>query len=64
MYPSQVARIVARWAPISVPVDGVTPGVNRYAFDPTVGPSYIWHGHMLDHEDNEMMRPYAPVSKR
>ncbi|MDP2858839.1 MAG: multicopper oxidase domain-containing protein [Bacillota bacterium] len=25
---------------------------------PTVGPGYVWHCHILDHEDNEMMRPY------
>lgn len=28
-----------------------------YPFDPTVGPGYVWHCHILDHEDNEMMRP-------
>lgn len=25
-------------------------------FDPTEPPGYIWHCHILDHEDNEMMR--------
>jgi spore coat protein A, manganese oxidase len=29
-----------------------------FPFDPTVGPGYVWHCHILDHEDNEMMRPY------
>ncbi|MDH5441401.1 MAG: multicopper oxidase domain-containing protein, partial [Candidatus Bathyarchaeota archaeon] len=42
------------------------PGTNPYAptFDPTAphGPlpvvyGYVWHCHILDHEDNEMMRP-------
>jgi FtsP/CotA-like multicopper oxidase with cupredoxin domain len=28
------------------------------AFDPTVGPGYVYHCHILDHEDNEMMRPF------
>ena len=28
-----------------------------YAFDPTAGPGYVWHCHIVDHEDNEMMRP-------
>ena len=23
------------------------------------GPGYVWHCHMVDHEDNEMMRPYT-----
>jgi spore coat protein A len=25
------------------------------------GPGYVWHCHIIDHEDNEMMRPYVPV---
>ena len=36
--------------------DGLT-----YPFDPTVGPGYVWHCHIVDHEDNEMMRPYIVV---
>jgi FtsP/CotA-like multicopper oxidase with cupredoxin domain len=28
-----------------------------YPFDPTTGPGYVWHCHIVDHEDNEMMRP-------
>jgi spore coat protein A len=32
-----------------------------YPFDPTLGPGYVWHCHILDHEDNEMMRPYKVV---
>jgi len=61
MFPGMVTRIVIRWAPILTPVNGVAPGQNLYSFDPTVGPGYVWHCHILDHEDNEMMRPYAPV---
>nr|BBH95756.1 spore coat protein [Thermogemmatispora argillosa] len=57
-YPGQVTRLVVRWAPITTPVDGVRPGQNLYPFDPTRGPGYVWHCHILDHEDNEMMRPY------
>jgi len=34
-------------------------GANLYNFDPTSGPGYVWHCHILDHEDNEMMRPYV-----
>ncbi|GJP39877.1 hypothetical protein CLOM_g24207 [Closterium sp. NIES-68] len=28
-----------------------------FPFDPTRGPGYVWHCHILEHEDNEMMRP-------
>ncbi len=55
----QILRILVRWTPSSVPL---TPNVsyagqNFYEFDPTVG-YYVWHCHVLTHEDNEMMRPY------
>lgn len=58
--PGEVTRIVVRWAPQDIAVSDVTAGVNRYPFDPTAGPGYVWHCHILDHEDNEMMRPYSP----
>jgi spore coat protein A, manganese oxidase len=61
MYPGQVTRIIARWAPLEVPVGGVQPAQNLYPFDPTYGPGYVWHCHIIDHEDNEMMRPYIPT---
>jgi spore coat protein A len=61
MYPGQVTRIVVRWAPQDVAADDVNAGTNLYAFDPTTGPGYVWHCHIIDHEDNEMMRPYAVV---
>jgi FtsP/CotA-like multicopper oxidase with cupredoxin domain len=31
-----------------------------FAFDPTIG-YYVWHCHIIDHEDNEMMRKYSVV---
>jgi spore coat protein A len=62
MYPGQVTRVVVRWAPLDVAVADVSPGMNLYPFDPTEGPGYVWHCHIIDHEDNEMMRPYAVVS--
>ena len=34
---------------------------SNYKFDPTSGPGYVWHCHILDHEDNEMMRPLVIV---
>jgi spore coat protein A, manganese oxidase len=62
-YPDQVTRIMARWAPQNVPVLDVEAGQNLFAFDPTYGPGYVWHCHIIDHEDNEMMRPYIPTTK-
>jgi spore coat protein A len=59
--PGEVTRIIVRWAPQDVPVDAVTAGVNLYPFDPTEGPGYVWHCHILDHEDNDMMRPYSVI---
>jgi FtsP/CotA-like multicopper oxidase with cupredoxin domain len=59
--PGQVTRIVVRWAPQDVPLHAASPGVNLYPFDPTTGPGYVWHCHILDHEDNDMMRPYSPT---
>jgi FtsP/CotA-like multicopper oxidase with cupredoxin domain len=56
--PGQVLRILVRFAPTSDPVSEVRPGENRYPFDPSKGPGYVWHCHIIDHEDNEMMRPY------
>jgi FtsP/CotA-like multicopper oxidase with cupredoxin domain len=61
MFPGTVTRIVARWAPQDVPVAAVAPGVNLYPFEPATGPGYAWHCHILDHEDNDMMRPYSPL---
>jgi spore coat protein A, manganese oxidase len=68
MNPGEVTRIVVRWAPQDARRSA--PGVNQYPFDPTAmlgtidafglpgGPGYVWHCHIIDHEDNEMMRPY------
>jgi FtsP/CotA-like multicopper oxidase with cupredoxin domain len=51
--PGEMVTIRIRWAE----QDG-----NPYPFDATVGPGYVWHCHLLEHEDNEMMRPYIVVS--
>lgn len=61
MYPGEVTRIAIRWAPIDTAINAVRPGQNLYTFDPTQGPGYVWHCHILDHEDNEMMRGYTPA---
>ncbi|MGE5575005.1 MAG: multicopper oxidase family protein [Ignavibacteria bacterium] len=34
---------------------------SNYGFDPTNGPGYVWHCHILEHEDNSMMRPLIIV---
>jgi len=59
--PGQVTRIVVRYAPNHKPVNA--PDL-YFPFDPSGGlvgglPSfaYVWHCHIIDHEDNEMMRP-------
>jgi FtsP/CotA-like multicopper oxidase with cupredoxin domain len=61
VFPGYVNRFALRWAPQATAVNGVSPGQNQFSFDPTTGPGYMVHCHILDHEDNEMMRPYIPV---
>jgi spore coat protein A, manganese oxidase len=56
-----ITIVRVRFAPQDTPITGrgsATPGVNLFPFDPTSGPGYVWHCHIIDHEDNEMMRPY------
>jgi len=58
MYPGQVTRILVRWAPTHLPAS--TPAASAYfPFDPNGGHGFVWHCHIIDHEDNEMMRPDA-----
>jgi spore coat protein A, manganese oxidase len=57
MYPGEVTTVVVRFAPTDLPL--TTPQDDLlFAFDPSTGPGYVWHCHIIDHEDNEMMRPY------
>ena len=56
MYPGQVTRIVVRWAPTDIPAS-TPPAAANFPFDPNGGHGYVWHCHIVDHEDNEMMRP-------
>jgi FtsP/CotA-like multicopper oxidase with cupredoxin domain len=58
MSPGQVTRIAVRWAPMSLPANTAAQDA-YYAFNPDGGHGYVWHCHIIDHEDNEMMRPYA-----
>ena len=55
-YPGQVTTIRVRFAPQDVRIS--IPGINLFPFNPAEEPGYVWHCHILDHEDNEMMRPY------
>lgn len=69
-YPGTVTRVVVRWAPQTITLPDVSPGQNKFTFDPTAplgvkndgfgfpgGPGYVHHCHIVDHEDNDMMRP-------
>lgn len=57
VHPGQITRIRVRYAPQDVPEGLSQPEENYFPFDPSQGPGYVWHCHLLDHEDNEMMRP-------
>jgi spore coat protein A, manganese oxidase len=56
--PGMVTRIVVRFAPTDLPAS--TPASSAFfPFDPGAGGrGYVWHCHIVDHEDNEMMRPH------
>jgi FtsP/CotA-like multicopper oxidase with cupredoxin domain len=61
----EVMRLVARWAPQELPTGGATPGVNQFPIDPvhpTTDDWYVWHCHVLGHEDNDMMRKLPLVN--
>ncbi len=61
MYPGEVTRIAVRFAPNSKAIND--PNMN-FPFDPSAGGhGYVWHCHIIDHEDNEMMRPYKVTPK-
>ncbi|KAJ7521933.1 hypothetical protein O6H91_19G075700 [Diphasiastrum complanatum] len=49
-WPSNVTRLWIRFT---------SQGGSSFPFDATGGPGYVWHCHILDHEDNDMMRPYV-----
>ena len=59
MNPGEVTRIVVRFAPQDTPI-GTT---GYFSFVPNAPAAngqpgyYVWHCHITDHEDNEMMRP-------
>lgn len=51
--PNEVTRLTVRFAPT---------GGGAFPFDVAAGPGYVWHCHILEHEDNEMMRPLRIVT--
>ena len=54
MNPGEVTRVLIRFAPQD--------GSPAYSFDATAEPGYVWHCHILEHEENDMMRPYYLVA--
>ena len=61
MNPGEVTTVIIRWAP----QDAAATGRDYFDFDPSGSGGYVWHCHIVDHEDNEMMRPthvYASVT--
>ena len=54
MNPGEVTRVRIRFAP-----QDESP---QFAFDATAEPGYVWHCHILEHEENDMMRPFHLVA--
>jgi spore coat protein A len=58
--PGKVTRLMVRWAPTHL-ATGAPAASLCYPFDPLgTGATirgFVWHCHIIDHEDNEMMRP-------
>jgi len=54
MNPGEVTRVLIRFAPQDESPD--------FAFDATAEPGYVWHCHILEHEENDMMRPLHLVA--
>jgi FtsP/CotA-like multicopper oxidase with cupredoxin domain len=63
-YPGEVTKIAVRWAPTDTPSTETDPKKLGFPFDPDDGHGYVWHCHILDHEDNEMMRPTEVLTNR
>ncbi|HEY6196724.1 MAG TPA: multicopper oxidase domain-containing protein [Candidatus Eisenbacteria bacterium] len=77
MNTGEVTRVLVRAAPQAANAlagQRVTAGMNLFPFDPSAalgvandgfgfpgGPGYVWHCHIVDHEDNEMMRQFMLV---
>jgi FtsP/CotA-like multicopper oxidase with cupredoxin domain len=55
-FPGEVATYIVRFAPTAKPIAAPLADL-KYPFDPSAGPGYVWHCHIIDHEDMDMMRP-------
>ncbi|KAK4608661.1 hypothetical protein RGQ29_002176 [Quercus rubra] len=53
MRPGYVTKILVKFSFIN--------SNESYPFDATAKPGYVYHCHILDHEDNEMMRPFKLI---
>jgi spore coat protein A len=62
MYPGEVTTVIARWAPTDLPASTPRGNLRFTKFQVAEGPGYVWHCHIIDHEDNEMMRPYKVLA--
>lgn len=64
MYPGEITRIAvkfsASWAPNA---GGAQDPLSEALLDPSYYPmTYVYHCHIVDHEDNDMMRPFQVQS--
>ena len=57
--PGMVTRFVVRWAPTELPVErgGGGSALSLRSRTARCMHGYVWHCHIIDHEDQEMMRP-------
>lgn len=55
-FPGEVATYIVRIAPTDKPI-GASQQDLLFPFDPSIGPGFVWHCHIIDHEDMDMMRP-------
>jgi hypothetical protein len=62
VYPGEVTTFIVRFAPTTLAINTPPEALVFPDFDPGSGPGYVWHCHIIDHEDNEMMRPYKVIS--
>lgn len=58
-YPGEITTFIIRFAPTDKAANAPAADLLFPTFNPAIGPGYVWHCHIIDHEDNEMMRPYT-----
>lgn len=55
-FPGEIMTYMVRFAPTELPI-WWPKRLSLFGFDPSKGPGYVWHCHIVEHEDNDMMRP-------